>query len=351
MVDAWLVRAGRAGERDLWALDHGLVGGGFHEVPDLTEVGSRGEVAAAVHKGFPGASAGKIGNFTSQLWAFRGRIQVGDLVVLPVKTSRTLAIGKVTSGYLYRDDADPSRRHAREVEWLVTDLPRTLVKQDLLHSLGAFMTICGLTRHDAARRIAALAAGSGDPGSSVPLAPSPSSGVSAVEAEADDTSTSEMDVEQYALDRLSAYVIENFAGHRMQDLVAALLEAEGFTCTVPPHGPDGGVDVLAGTGVLGLDAPRVVVQVKSESGRVGAPVVSQLMGAMSTYQADQGLLVAWGGITKQAEQLLAQQYFRVRVWTAQDLLEALFRNYERVSEEIRSEIPLKRVWSLVEEAG
>lgn len=351
MVNAWLVRAGKAGERDQWALDQGLVGGGFNEVADLTHAGTRTEVAALVRDGLPAATPGAIGNFASQLWALRERIHVGDLVVLPLKTSRTLAIGKVTSDYFYRDDPDPSRRHRREVTWLVTDVPRTMVKQDLLHSMGAFMTICALTRHDAARRIAALSKGSADPGASVPAAVGAAPGTSVDTAEADDTSTSEVDVEQYALDRLSAHLIENFAGHRMQDLVAALLEAEGFTCTVPPQGPDGGVDVLAGTGVLGLDAPRMVVQVKSESGAVGAPVVSQLMGAMSTYQADQGLLVAWGGITKQASQMLAQQYFRVRVWNAQDLLEALFRNYDRVSEEIRSEIPLKRVWSLVEEAG
>ena len=120
---------------------------------------------------------------------------------------------------------------------------------------------------------------------------------------------------------------------------------------VPPQGPDCGVDVLAGTGPLGLDEPRLVVQVKSEAGAVGVPVVQQLMGAMHSHQTSQGLLVAWGGITKPAQHQLANQYFRVRVWSSKELLEALFRTYDRLSEEIRSDIPLKRVWSLVEEAG
>ena len=169
--------------------------------------------------------------------------------------------------------------------------------------------------------------------------------------EATDVASEAIDIEQYALDRLQSHVIETFAGHRMQALVAAVLAAEGFHCTTGPEGADGGVDVLAGTGPLGLDQPRVVVQVKTEAGQVGAPVVQQLLGALHSHQAEQGLLVAWGGITKQAQQLLANQYFKVRVWKAEDLLAALFRNYGRLPEEIRTDLPLKQVWTLVEDVG
>ena len=34
-----------------------------------------------------------------------------------------------------------------------------------------------------------------------------------------------------------------------------------------------------------------------------------------------------------------------------ELREAIYRNYDRLSEEIRTELPLKRIWTLVEEAG
>ena len=100
-----------------------------------------------------------------------------------------------------------------------------------------------------------------------------------------------------------------------------------------------------------FDEPRLVVQVKSEAGAVGSPVVGQLLGAMSRYQTNQGLLVAWGGVTKAAEQLLTNEYFRLRVWSSKELLEAIFRTYDRLPEELRTELPLKRIWTLVEEAG
>jgi restriction system protein len=56
------------------------------------------------------------------------------------------------------------------------------------------------------------------------------------------------------------------------------------------------VDILAGSGPLGLDSPTLVVEVKSEPTQIMAQVARGLQGAVSTNQAHQGLLVAWGGI-------------------------------------------------------
>jgi hypothetical protein len=58
----------------------------------------------------------------------------------------------------------------------------------------------------------------------------------------------------------------------------------------------------ASRGVLGLDSP-ILVQVKSGA-QVGSPVVASCMELMATHGADQGLLVAWGGLTKQAQDAL-----------------------------------------------
>jgi restriction system protein len=129
--------------------------------------------------------------------------------------------------------------------------------------------------------------------------------------------------------------------------VTAILEAEGFTCTMSPPGADGGIDIVAGRGLLGMDAPRLVVQVKS-GGQIGDPVVRDLSGVMHDQNADQGLLVAWGGLSKQARSTVQGQQFRMRVWTAEDVIDGVLRVYESLPEEIRSRIPLKRVWMLAE---
>ncbi len=341
---AWLTRTGRLGERDAFALDRGFAGGGFREVADLSAAKSREDVHDLVSKGFPDASAGRINNFTGQLWALRSSIAVGDLIVLPLKTTSQIAIGKATGGYEYRDDADPDRRHVIPVEWVRTDVPRTAVHQDLLYSLGAFMTICEIKRNDGAWRLLQIAKTGTDPGARSELVPPDDA--------ADDDSatvTASVDLERASLDRIQGFIAERFAGHGLARLVGAVLEAEGFTCQVVDPGPDGGIDVFAGQGPFGLDSPRLIVQVKSSPSPVEAKVVRELQGVMSTHGADQALIVAWGGVNKVAKQELRNQFFKVRVWGADDLLEAVVRNYDRLDEGVRADLPLKRIWALVED--
>ena len=70
---------------------------------------------------------------------------------------------------------------------------------------------------------------------------------------------------------------------------------------------------------------------------------------MQTFKAEQGLLVCWGGFNKTVLQESKQGHFMVRLWDSSDLVDAIYRNYERLPEEIQAELPLKRVWTLVVE--
>lgn len=345
---AWIIRSGRSGERDSWSVDNGRAGGGFDEVPDLTGATTREALVAIVRAAYPEASDGKVSNFAGQLWALRSRITVGDTIVLPMKTTSQLAIGVAKGAYTYVNDPDPELRHRIDVDWKRTDVPRTAVHQDLLYSLGAFMTVCQIKRNDGAWRLRQILATGVDPGARAET----------IEAEADDEAIvagssgggagAAIDLEQAARDQIQSFVASRFAGHGLSTLVAAVLEAEGFFTQVAPPGPDGGIDVFAGKGPLGLDSPRLIVQVKSSPTPVDARVVRELHGVLSTHGAEQALLVAWGGVNKVARQELRSQFFRVRVWDADDLLNAVIRNYDNLSEDLRADLPMKRIWTLVE---
>ncbi len=349
---AWLTRSGRYGERDAWALDDGVTPGGFGEVADLSGCRKRDEVRAKVAEAYPEAAANTVTAFAAQLWTLVGRMQVGDFVVLPLKTTSQVAVGRITGPYKYRaGESDRDRRHVRPVEWLRTDIARPAIKQDLLYTLGAFSTYCEVARNEAAARIAGIVATGADPGTKPVLPPMPKTEKQQVIVE--DTAPEDeaaIDVEEYAQDRIRALLQEGFAGHRMAVLVEALLTAQGYTCWRAPEGADGGVDLLAGSGPLGLDAPQLVVQVKSEQGPVGDPVISQLLGTTSKHGgAAQGLLVAWGGLTGPARKSARDNYFRLRVWEATDVIAQLTRHYDQLPEEIRTDLPLKRIWVAVEE--
>jgi restriction system protein len=70
---------------------------------------------------------------------------------------------------------------------------------------------------------------------------------------------------------------------------------------------------------------------------------------MQSYKAEQGLLVCWGGFNKFVLNEAKQGHFTVRLWDSGDLVAAVYRTYERLPAKIQAELPLKRVWMLVQE--
>jgi len=266
---------------------------GWPELEDLSGHTTRDSLMDALREAFPDDGHKRLLNWQAQLWAFLNTISVGDIAVLPLKTSPAVAIGEFTGPYTYRPDLPPDARHTRSVKWLATDLPRTAFGQDLLYSLGAFLTVCEVKRHEAVHRLESLVQTGRDPGwtgrGTRPV------GVSKdADTTPSDEETSSVDIERYAADRISARIAERFAGHRMAYLIQAVFTARGMTTWLSPEGPDGGIDVLEESGPLGMDSPRICVQVKSSSSAVEASIVRELQRVVGRLKADQGLLVAWG---------------------------------------------------------
>jgi restriction system protein len=340
---AWLVRAGRLGERERLALEQELAVVGWDELPDLSGVNSRDMLMEYLQDAYPDDPPKRLLNWQAQLWAFLDLMAEGDLVVLPLKTSPAVAIGHVTGGYRYRADLPSDARHTRPVKWQVTDLPRTAIGQDLLYSLGAFLTVCEIKRHDAVQRLAVLTETGSDPGWKGTIAQTSTAGPDSAPSDEENTS---IDVQLYALDQISARIEQEFPGHDMALLVEAIFAARGMVTWRSPEGADGGVDVLVGSGALGMDPPRICVQVKSSATPMAVGVVRELQGVAGRMHADQGLLVAWGGLTQAAEKEIRQQFFQVRVWNAEDLLRELLAVYDKLPGDIRARLPLKQIWTL-----
>ncbi len=126
-----------------------------------------------------------------------------------------------------------------------------------------------------------------------------------------------------------------------------VLEAQGYVTLKSSPGPDGGIDILAAPGPLGFDNPKICVQVKSSSSQSDVKILRELQGVMTKVRAEQGLLVSWGGFTNKANQEARDAFFTIRLWDAGALLEAIFRYYDRFDDELKAELPLKRLWGLV----
>ena len=343
----FLVRAGGRGEDEDYVLENGIAIIGFRDIPSLSAAKDYGDILKIVNEATPGAKPRTAGNRAGQLWAFALAMKEGDIVVLPRKLTSQVALGRIIGPYQYRKIGEYVR-HTRAVKWIRLDVARSAFAQDLLYSFGAFMTVCSITRNDAERRVAAVVEGKPDPGfmgesiKSTKMMPTP--------PEPSDETTA--DLAELAHDQIVAQIQSRFSGHALARLVNAVLKAEGWVTRISPPGADGGVDILAGRGSLGLDGPRLCVQVKSQTSTTDVTVYRTLQGSMQSFKAEQGLLVCWGGFNKAVLTESKQGYFTVRLWESRDLVEAVYQNYERLPAEIQAELPLKRVWMLVmEETG
>lgn len=330
----WMVRAGRFGEQENLALDKGIVVVGDDNINNLSGVKTREELYSLYEQAYPEAKKNTRINWVGQMWAFISRIQVGDLVVLPLKSRSAIAIGKIKGEYEYHADYPDGAHHTRPVEWLITDKPRSAFDQDLLYSFGAFMTVCQIKRNNAEERIKAMLAGK----------PTPISPETIPEELLGEGIT---DLEQYARDQIRDYIGRKFKGHELARLVQEILAARGYYTLLSPPGADGGVDIVAGRGTMGFDEPRLCVQVKSGDSPVDVGVLRELQGTMRNFGSEQGLLVSWGGFKSSVLKEARRIFFEIRLWDADNVVRALMENYEDLSDEIQAEIPLKRTWVLV----
>ena len=162
---AWLVRGGEQGEREEMALGRGLVIAGWEELGDISRCESREGIRQVLRATYPEVSDKVIGNWTGQLWRFKEQMRAGDLVVMPLHTRPgQVAVGQIIGLYEYRAGEPQGFRQVRRVQWLQTDLPREAIRPDLRASITSLLTVCGLTRNDAARRVAHIAEHRADPG-------------------------------------------------------------------------------------------------------------------------------------------------------------------------------------------
>jgi restriction system protein len=336
----WLVRAGKYGEHENRFLEDKRVYLTFSDMTedDLGGLKDYDAVRAFMAGKYPSEPPRRIGNWSGQVWAFSVGIKPGDWVVLPSKQAPTIAVGEVVGGYTFDPKADPVYRHSCAVNWINTAVPRSSFDQDLLYSMGAFLTVCEIKRNDAEKRIRAMATANwkSAPVSQKVLVPAASP-----EQQADAV---EVNLEELARDAIAKLIVQRFKGHGLARLVEAVLKAQGFSTYRSPEGPDKGIDILAAGGAFGFDRPRICVQVKSGDAPADRPEFTQLIGAMQSVGADQGLFVSWGGFKPTVIKEVPNQFFKVRVWNENDLIEQLLDNYDKLDQDVRADLPLKRIW-------
>jgi restriction system protein len=335
----WLVRAGGNGEYESKFLSEKRIYVTWELLKNnLSTMETRQDLYECLISIYPDDKPNRIRNWAGQIWPFAKKMKPGDWVVLPSKKKASIHIGKITGDYVNDPSAEDPFYHYRTVDWFGTDIPRSNFDQDILYSFGAFLTICRISRNDAENRIRAMAKNN--------WKSQLTSLVLETADDIEDESAGYHDIERVARDQIAKYMTSKFKGHGMARIVEAILKAQNYVTYRSPEGPDKGIDLLAATGPLGFGSPKICVQVKTGDSPVDRPTLDQLIGAMQNFSAEQGLLVPWGGFKSSVDKEIPSQFFRVRLWDQDEIIEELLNAYDKIDEEIKADLPLKKIWAL-----
>lgn len=131
--------------------------------------------------------------------------------------------------------------------------------------------------------------------------------------------------------------------YEFQDMVAALLKAMGYYIqSVAPKGKDGGVDVVAYVDPLGAQTPRIKVQVKHRPDAViGASDIRALLGILRS--GDIALFVTSGTYSPDAKNTAANSREFIRLIDGDEFIEMWQNYYDKMSDDDKNMLPLKRI--------
>ena len=325
-------------ERSIWVVRGGdnnmivedckaksVVAIGWPAMGDVGSVSSRDEMKERYRKAYKDENIDRIRVQGGQVYRFVHEIKQGDIILLPIKETREVLIGDIMGDYEFNPGVISERYpNVREVAWKHR-VSRDDFSVALRSSIGSTLTVFNLNPH--AAEIKQLYAGE---------KPKPPE-----EEEAEEEERFFEDTKEKAEERIRD-IFAHVDPYNFQELVAAVLRAAGLRTIVSPRGPDGGVDILAHPDALGLESPRIKVEVKRQNRQIGS---QEMRSFIATIKPDEkGLYVSMGGFTRDAKNEAMHASVTLTLVDGERFAELLTEFYENLDPEFKSMIPLKKVY-------
>lgn len=291
---------------------------GWEEIGDLSGI-PRGDVealAAVYDAAYPADGKLRRAHNLAQIRRFLWEIEPGNVVVTPTRQSEYLLVGKVDSPYYHEVTPECPYGHRRRVRWLDELVLRSSLSVPIQNILRIHRTVFEVQPPDEVLR----AAGVGIP------TPEPTERV-------------EEEASAAVLKRLLDLDADEF-----EVLVTELLTALGFEAEKTGKTGDGGVDVEGTLDVHGFVSVDLKVQVKRYKlgNDVGPKTVKEFRA--SVPDKAQAAFVTTSTYTKRAREEADREGFkRIGLIDGGQLVDILTKEYDRLPEEVREELGLRRV--------
>ncbi len=325
----WLVRAGEEGYL-ISEFARGFIAIGWHELGDLSAATSEEEIRERYIRTYPDENPSKAGNAVAMICKFRFALGMNQKIVTYDRQQREYFIGNIAGDYYHNTDeisnAISNYAHLRRVHWLGR-VSRDLLSAPSRNSLGSSLTLFSVNEEVSTELLSHLGEPTTPENSEV--------GDNGLDQIKEDTVARAHELIKDKLLKLSA--------DEMEQLTAAILRAMGYKTRVMPIGPDRGVDVLASPDGLGLEEPRIKVQVKHRSGTsIGAEDIRGFLGGLR--EGDKALYVSSGGFTREAKYEADRSIIPLTLLGLDELASLIVSHYESFDIEGRVLMPLVKVF-------
>ena len=323
----WMVRAGRGAQFAEDFEQKKMVAIGWSQIgQDLTKIKDKNEIMALAIKAYPDEKKGTIASSVGQIFRFCNEFQVGDRIITYNNERRIYLVGTIISEAKYKKNIFEGLDHFREVKWDGSIL-RDKLSAQTKNSIGSISTLFLISK-DAQNEIEALLGGI------------------EIEVKPQEDETEIEDIKQDMLEKSKEFIKDKLLAldwEDMQELVAGLLRALGYKTNVSSKGPDRGKDIVASPDGLGLDSPRIFVEVKHrEKIKIDAPMIRSFTGGRR--QNDSLLYISTGGFSKEAYYEAERSNIPLTLLNADNLVELIIQNYEKMDNDTRALIPLIKLY-------
>lgn len=333
----WMVRAGSGGYLIDEFLDADMVAIGWNELgpiePDIDYETLRQRFVTA----YPEDSKARVAICVGQIWRFINEIKTGDKVITYDSSSRLYYMGEIASDYQYSQSA--TYYHCRRVNWQDGKIDRDELKPETKNTLGSILTLFELSWEiwDEFTKL--------HPGYS---------SEDELDELAEMQEKMERELEQERAEQLKQDVqarsqefikdlITSLSWQQTEELIAGLLKSMGYKVRMTAKGPDLGSDIIASPDELGLEEPRIKVEVKKRSSdKISAPDIRNFIGGLRDH--NKGIFITTTGFSKEAVYEAERANFAITLIDIDWLVGLLVNNYESLEPEIKALVPLKKIY-------
>jgi len=323
----WMVRAGEGAFLVDDFLTKNIVSIGWNKIGDLSKVNNLDKLKELIRVNYPDYKDGQVISSAGQIFRFLTEFKKGDCVITYNPSVRTYSIGEIESDYKVGETYDYF--HIREIKW-IGEVHRDSLSTSTKNTLGSTLTIFNIPKQ-AREELFFLLEGNNPPQTIAKVSESEEESLEVIR---DDFIAKS---HEFIKDKVSS-----LDWGEMQELAAGILRAMGYKTRISQKGADRGKDIIASPDGLGLENPKIVVEVKHRQGPMGSPEIRSFLGGLRT--GDKGLYISTGGFSKEAKYEAERANNPITLVDSDILVELIIQYYDSFDNDTKALVPLKKIY-------